>query len=477
MEIFKHSFDMTGVNCLCSVPTLGGHARFHSACFSTGSSPPQHSLLKVPASCCEEGSSDVTDVQLGTGMPAYLRLLRHGPAARPFAFAGLARLTLAMIPLGILILVEHQRQAYAIAGVVSGAYAIGAAVGTPVWGRLMDRYGQVAVLLPTTITSAALLVGLALATVSGAPDKALIAIAAGVGLSYPAISPALRSSFRIVLPDPQARRVAFALDATSVELAFVCGPLLLSALLLPRIPLLPLLVTAGLMAGGGLGYCATGVARRASAAVQRAASGENSRTAGADPRTALASAGVVAVLIVMLMLSIGFGQLDTSMAATSDYALGGTEKVGVLFAAIAGGSTVGGLAFGARSWSFDERRAVAVLLCLFGLFLALLAGLLSVGAVILLPVLFLTGLTIAPTLIMQQGLLDHLAPAHRLNEAQAFLSASNTTGAALGTAIAGIVIDAAGLSWSFGGAALAAVFAAGVAVPRQLRRQILQRRS
>src|SRR5215204_5951 len=480
MEIFKHSFDMTGVNCLCSVPTLGGHARFHSACFSTGSSPPQHSLLKVPASCCEEGSSDVTDVQLGTGMPAYLRLLRHGPAARPFAFAGLARLTLAMIPLGILILVEHQRQAYAIAGVVSGAYAIGAAVGTPVWGRLMDRYGQVAVLLPTTITSAALLVGLALGTVSGAPDRALIAIAAGVGLSYPAISPALRSSFRIVLPDPQARRVAFALDATSVELAFVCGPLLLSALLLPRIPLLPLLVTAGLMAGGGLGYCATGVARRASAAVQRAASGENSRTAGADPRTALASAGVVAVLIVMLMLSIGFGQLDTSMAATSDYALGGTEKVGVLFAAIAGGSTVGGLAFGARSWSFDERRAVAVLLCLFGLFLALLAGLLSVGAVsllILLPVLFLTGLTIAPTLIMQQALLDHLAPAHRLNEAQAFLSASNTTGAAVGTAIAGIVIDMAGLSWSFLGAALGALLAAAVAVLNKPRWPIPERRS
>ena len=119
------------------------------------------------------------------------------------------------------------------------------AVGTPVWGRLMDRFGQVAVLLPTAVTSAALLVGLALATTNGAPDRALIAIAAGVGLSYPAISPALRSSFRIVLPDPQARRVAFALDATSVELAFVCGPLLLSALLLPRIPLLPLLVTAG----------------------------------------------------------------------------------------------------------------------------------------------------------------------------------------------------------------------------------------
>jgi MFS family permease len=402
----------------------------------------------------------------------YGRVLRHSPASRPFMFAALARLTLAMIPLGILILVEQQRHAYAVAGVVAGAYAIGAAVGTPLWGRLMDRFGQVAVLLPTAAASAALLVGLAIATTAGAPDQALVALATGVGLSYPAISPALRSSFRISLPDPDDRKAAFALDATSVELAFVCGPLLLSALLLPGIPVLPLLVTAGLLAAGGLGYCATEVPRRASAAAQHTASGQKPGTTDAGPRTAVAATGVAAVLTVMLMLSIGFGQLDTSMAATSDLALGGTQRVGILFAAIAGGSTVGGLAFGARRWPFDERRAVPVLLCLFGVFLTSMAGLLTAGVVtllILLPLLFLTGLTIAPTLIMQQQLLDHLAPAHRLNEAQAFLSASNTTGAAVGTAIAGIVIDTAGLPWSFGGAALGALFAAGVALRNQPR--------
>ena len=91
----------------------------------------------------------------------------------------------------------------------------------------------------------------------------------------------------------------------------------------------------------------------------------------------MAATGVAAVLTVMLMLSIGFGQLDTSMAATSDLALGGSERVGILFAAIAGGSTVGGLAFGARPWPIDERRAVPVLLALFGVFLAAMAGLLT----------------------------------------------------------------------------------------------------
>ena len=411
--------------------------------------------------------------QLGTGLRSYLRLLGHGPASRPFVFAALARLTLAMIPLGILILVEHERQSYAIAGLVSGAYAVGSALGTPLWGRLMDRYGQVAVLLPTSLTSAALVVGLTLVTTGGGPNQLLIAIAVGVGLSYPAIGPALRSGFRVVLPDPEARRVAFALDATAVELAFVCGPLLLSALLLPGNPQLPLLITAGLLAGGGVAYCCTGLARGASALSRRSLVEHGSGGADRGPRTALAAAGVPAVLIVMLLLSVGFGQLDTSMAATADRALGGTEKVGILFAAIAGGSTIGGLVFGSRHRQIDERRGVALLLCVFGLFLGLLALLLGAGLAslpILLPVLFLTGLTIAPTLIMQQTLLDRISPAHRLNEAQALLSAANTTGAAIGTAIAGVVIDLAGVSWSFAGAAAGVIVAAAIAYLGERRR-------
>jgi MFS family permease len=78
--------------------------------------------------------------------------------------------------------------------------------------------------------------------------------------------------------------------------------------------------------------------------------------------------------------------------------------------------------------------------------------------------LFLTGLTIAPTLVMQQALLDHVTPLHRLNEAQAFLGSANTTGAAIGTAIAGFLIDYSGVVASFGGAAVFAACASVVAL-------------
>ena len=131
--------------------------------------------------------------------------------------------------------------------------------------------------------------------------------------------------------------------------------------------------------------------------------------------------------------------------------------MGILFAAIAGGSTLGGLTYGSRHWRSSERRAVPVLLGLFALFLGLLAVLLSTGTQPARP-----AAGAVPDRADHRSDADHAAgparPARaagdRLNEAQAFLSASNTAGAALGTAVAGIVIDVAGLSWSFGGAAL-----------------------
>ncbi|MFL6025881.1 MAG: MFS transporter [Friedmanniella sp.] len=405
---------------------------------------------------------------LGTGLRSYLRLVQHGPARNPFFAALIARLPMAMAPLGIILLVQSERGTYSLAGVVTGAYAVGSAIGTPLWGRLMDRFGQVRVLLPTAAACAALLSALALSTVSSGSPSLLIVLAALAGFAYPAISPALRSAWRVIFPDPDSRRVAFALDATSVELVFVGGPLLLSLLLALTPPVVPLLATAAAVLVGSLGYCRTNAARTSGARAVTPAAGGPDRVPG--PRSAVTATGVGALLLVMLALSVGFGQLDTSMAATAGLVLGDTDRVGLLFCAIAGGSAAGGLVFGTRSWPFDERRAVPTLLTIFALMLVAMAVLLTFPPVrlwMLFPLLVVTGATIAPTLIMQQALLDHLAPAHRLNEAQAFLSAANTTGAAAGTAIAGILIDVHGLGVSFAGAAVGAGLAAAVALGSQ----------
>jgi MFS family permease len=374
---------------------------------------------------------------------------------------------MAMAPLGIILLVQGERGTYSLAGVVTGAYAVGSALGTPLWGRLMDRFGQVRVLLPTALACASLLAALAISTVRGGSPALLVTLAALAGFAYPAVSPALRSAWRVIFPDAESRRVAFALDATSVELVFVGGPLLLSLLLAVSPPVVPLLATAAAVLGGCASYCRTAAAR---CSRPGAVAGSSRSGRGHGPRSAVTAAGVGALLLVMLALSIGFGQLDTSLAATAGIVLGDTERVGLLFCAIAGGSAAGGLVFGTRSWPFDERRAVPALLTFFALMLMAMAVLMAFPPVsfwFLFPLLFVTGATIAPTLIMQQALLDHLAPAHRLNEAQAFLSAANTTGAAAGTAVAGVLIDLQGLSFSFAGAAVGAALAAAVALGSQ----------
>jgi MFS family permease len=396
--------------------------------------------------------------ELGTGAKAYLKLLAYPPAAVPFIAAMIARLPIAMAPLGLLLLVEHERNAYGKAGFVTGAFAIGCAVGTPLWGRAMDRLGQVAVVLPTSLASAGFLIATALATVFGAPMPVLIALAGGAGLTFPPVSPAMRTAWRVIFPNPAARRVAFALDATAVELLFVLGPLLLSLLLAVSAPVVPLLVTAGCMVVGGLVYCRTDAARRSRPMETKSAADDAAITVPRVHRSAITVPGVFNVLLVVLALSLGFGQLDTSLAGTAGEVLGSNDQLGILFTAIAGGSVVGGLVFGSRDWPFDQRRVLPVLTCAFALLLAAVAGLVGTGEPplwLLLPLLFATGLTIAPSIIALQGMIDRLTPSSRMNEAQSMFSAINQVGAAVGTAVAGLLIDAHGLTWSFRGAAIA----------------------
>lgn len=396
------------------------------------------------------------------GFSGYIRLLRHGPAVRPFSAAVIARLPISMAPLSMILLIQHVRGQYGIAGVVTGVYALGTAAGSPIWGRCMDRFGQLRVIAPTSLTSAGLLIVLAIVTDRGGGNGALITCAALAGFAFPPVGPGMRAAWRIIFPDTASRRVGFALDASAVELIFVGGPLLLSLLLVVGPPIAPMLITAGLLAFGGVSYSLTRAAR---------ISRPLHETSGSGGRSALSAPGVLAVLAVNLVMSIGFGQCDTSLAATARQVLQDQARLGVLFAAIAGGSAIGGLWYGSRHWHGMEHRRLPFSLSIFTVALVPLPLLLghrpSLWA--LLPLLFLAGLSIAPSLIMQQNILDTLAPRHRANEAQAFLTAAGTSGAATGTAIAGLVIDAGGPRMSFAGAAIAIGLAATVALISQRR--------
>jgi MFS family permease len=396
----------------------------------------------------------------------YLRILRRRAALIPFLAAVVARLPVSMGPLAMVILVQHVRGTYSIAGLVTAAFALGAAVAAPMWGRLMDHRGQPPVIGPTSAVSAALLALLAVSAVGGAPGGVLVVIAAGVGLTFPPMSPAMRGAWRTVLSAEEDRRAAYALDAVAMETIFVGGPLLLSLLLVLAAPVVPLLVTALLLAVGGVGYACTGAAR----AWRPGRHPHHSRHDGVAGVSPLRVPVVVVVLAVAAALAVGFGLCDVSIAATAREVLGSQARVGVLFAAIAGGSAVGGLWYGSRGWHRAERQVLPVTLG------AVMCGLLALGTLLLkgqgdpvwlLPLLFCTGLCIAPSLIMFANLIDHYAPGDRLGEAQSWLNTAFTSGGALGTAAAGVLVDTGGPARGFLGAATAVGMATVVALTRR----------
>jgi MFS family permease len=385
----------------------------------------------------------------------YLNILRRRAALLPFLAAVVARLPVAMGPLGIVILVQQVRGSYSSAGVVTAAFALGSSVATPVWGRLMDRHGQPVVIGPVTLASAVLLAVLAEATVHGAPDRALVALAAGVGVTFPPISPAMRGAWRSILTEEADRRAAYALDAVAIETIFVGGPLLLSLLLVFAEPVVPLLVTAALLACGGVGYAATGAARGWTPE-------PHADGAGHRGRSPLRSPGVLLVLGVTVAMAVGFGLADVSIAATARVVLGDQSKVGLLFAAVAGGSAIGGLWYGSRAWIRPEHTRLPVTLAGFMIGLAGVGALLVTGVStrwgplpVLLPMLFGAGLCIAPGLIMLANLIDQHGPRDRLSEAQSWLNTSFSSGGALGTALAGLLVDAGGPGRGFAGASVA----------------------
>src|ERR671933_528 len=106
----------------------------------------------------------------------YLAILRVRAARNPFLSSVVGRLPISMVPLALVLLVQQVRGSYSIAGIITGAYALGATLGTPVLGRLVDRLGQPRVIGTAGAPSAVLLAAPALTAAAGAGDPPPLAL-------------------------------------------------------------------------------------------------------------------------------------------------------------------------------------------------------------------------------------------------------------------------------------------------------------
>ena len=176
-------------------------------------------------------------------------------------------------------------------------------------------------------------------------------------------------------------------------------------------------------------------------------------------RPSLPARGLSTLAPAFLLIGAMFSGIDLSTVAFATE-LGHRPLAGLILGTFALGSAVGGLWYGSRNWQapIGRRFAITAALTVLGVstFWAM-PGLLALDAVG-----FLAGLAISPTLMTGYAILERQSPQHRTTEAMAWLSSTISVGVALGSAVAGHIIDAYGARWSF--ACSASCGAAGVLI-------------
>lgn len=392
----------------------------------------------------------VDHVATPAGFARYGALFRV-PQARRLILSGLlARLPMGMVPLSLLLVIRETGAGFAVAGSVSGAYFVAAAVGAPIAGRLVDRRGSTRILLLRAAVVPSLLLGVGALALADAPVLAIAACAALAGALLPPVGSSLRSLWPRLLAGKELLTSAYAIEASLQEIVFVVGPALVALLAAVASPVVSLAVAAA--------ACAVGTAVFALTPAMRAWKPEEERHARGI-FGALESPGVRTIVLFATCSGLAFGGTEVGMPAFAE-AHGAVELGGIPLAFFAGGSLVGGLVAGTRTVGHPLRllRLSAVLLVV-GLALPLLAG--SLTALSLLA--FVAGLPIAPAFTATFGLVDHVAKRGTAAESFAWIGTAVSTGIAAGTVAGGALIDHSGpraaFAFGVGGALLAATLA------------------
>ncbi|MFF8861391.1 MFS transporter [Streptomyces sp. NPDC015139] len=362
--------------------------------------------------------------------PGYGQLLRTR-GAWTFLLPGFAaRQPFAMLTISIVLLVQHTTGSYGAAGAAAAATGVSMALFAPYSGRLADRYGQRAVLLPGVLVHTLAGLTLTALALAHAPLWALFLAAVPTGASVPQVGPMVRARWGVKLQGSPLMTTAAAFESVTDELTFVVGPLLATALCTAVTPSAGLVTEAALTLVGGLLFAAQ---KSTQPAVD--ANGEHARVGHAS---ALRVPGVRVLIVTFLGIGSVFGGMQVSLAAFTE-SIGEPGLNGVLYGVFAAGNMLSGVACGAIAWKVAPQRR----LVLGYAALALSASALwTAHSVLLLAALgLLVGMCIAPSLITGYTLVDSLVPAGARTEAFTWLTGAVALGQAAAVTVAGQLED------------------------------------
>jgi MFS family permease len=375
---------------------------------------------------------------------SYANLLKTPGVARIIAAQLTARFPSGMLSLAYLLHVERILDSYGAAGLVLAAASVGQAVAGPLTSRWMGVWGMRKVLVLTMIVCAVSIAGMAFLVL---PVWGYMIIALIGGLSTPPIQPAVRTIYPKMVNSKQLTPL-FSLDASAQEIIWVAGPVI-TTFVAVQISTTTAIVLAGvLLIGGGLWFIL-------SPEVGRVRIPRSKRKFG----VVLKKPAVLLSTITGFLLIGACSAVEASVVATfGDH---GAES-GIILAIFALGSLVGGLALGhlpVGPWAMARR--------MFAVFVGMALALASLQFWWLAIALLIAGIGIAPALAVMFAIVSATVKFSDTAEAYGWVGTGQLIGAAIGSAIAGFLIDANG---PVGGFVIAASFAfVGFLIPLLLR--------
>jgi len=377
----------------------------------------------------------------------YADALKVSGAAKFSAAGFVARMPLAMIGLGILLLISNTTDSYAFAGFLQALFTVTAALAAVISSRMSDRYGQriILVSLSTVFSVSLFLFVYAVTNDFSRIWQALLAVLAGA--TFPAYGSYVRTRWAYVVGKNQRTlHSAFAWESILDELIFTIGPLFAVALAFNVSFASPILVGAIITLAGALILASMG----------GSAPPPIARQDHQDQGSAIRHQGIISVALVAVGIGILFGTFDVGVVAFMQEA-NVPQLSGVTLALWAASSLIGGFVYGSRHFTLSLPQQLIYTTLAVTVVVFPLAFIHS--TILLMAAAALSGFAIAPTLIATFSLTQRLVPSKLLTEGLTWTNSGLAAGFALGASLSGVLVDRLGTSYAFGlgtlGAALA----------------------
>lgn len=378
-------------------------------------------------------------------MGSYSELLKTRGVARIIAAQLTARFPSGMLSLAFLLHVEQQTGSYGSAGLVLAATSIGQAVAGPLTSRMMGRFGMRPVLVTTLTICVAAIVAIGVIP----PIMPLyLGIGLLAGLSTPPVQPAVRTIYPKMVNSRQLTPL-FSLDASAQEIIWVVGPVVTTFVSTQIGTIWGILLAAALMVVGGAWFIS-------SPELGRVRIPRSKRRFG----VVLARPPVLLATVVGFLLVGACAAIEAGVVAVFGH---GGPEAGIVLAIFSIGSLAGGLFLGhapISPWSTARRMFIV-----FG-GTALAAAAMDFWW--LAATLFVAGIGIAPALAVLFAIVSSSVKFSDTAEAYGWVGTGQLIGAALGSALAGFLIDGNGAQGAFWAAAALAFL--GTLVPALAKR-------